>query len=114
MRYLIDTNIFLFYTLEKDKLSKEVFELLWDTSNTINISSRSIEEILPKSRVRFYLEYLLLAANPSTFASDNPVIFHALAKYAANPDSFKVSVVGANSKMLLENAKIVPVGELEF
>ena len=51
MRYLIDTNIFLFYTLEKDKLSKEVFELLWDTSNTINISSRSIEEIILLLRI---------------------------------------------------------------
>ena len=38
----------------------------------------------------------------------------AMAARYFNPDSFKVSVVGANSKMLLENAKIVPVGELEF
>ena len=45
MRYLIDTNVFLFYVRESDRLSKEVSELLWDTSNTINISSRSIEEI---------------------------------------------------------------------
>jgi len=35
------------------------------------------------------------------------------AKYF-NPDSFKISVVGANDKMLLENVKVVPVGELEF
>jgi len=38
----------------------------------------------------------------------------AMAAKYFNPDSFKVSVVGANSKMLLENAKIVPIGELEF
>ena len=35
------------------------------------------------------------------------------AKYF-NPDSFKISIVGANEKMLLDNAKIVPVSELEF
>jgi len=38
----------------------------------------------------------------------------AMAARYFNPASFKVSVVGANSKMLLENAKIVPIEELEF
>nr|AGS52401.1 hypothetical protein [uncultured bacterium contig00085] len=51
MRYLIDTNIFLFYVQEKDRLSKDIFELLQDSSNTINISSRSIEEIVHLLRV---------------------------------------------------------------
>ncbi|MDR0517798.1 MAG: type II toxin-antitoxin system VapC family toxin [Fibromonadaceae bacterium] len=51
MRYLIDTNILLFIILEKDRLSKEVSELLCDTSNTINISSRSIEEIILLLRI---------------------------------------------------------------
>ena len=51
MRYLIDTNIFLFFVRESDKLSKEVSDLLWDTSNTINISSRSIEEIILLLRI---------------------------------------------------------------
>jgi len=51
MRYLIDTNILLFYIWENDRLSKEVFELLCDTSNTINISSRSIEEIILLLRI---------------------------------------------------------------
>jgi PIN domain nuclease of toxin-antitoxin system len=51
MRYLIDTNIFLFYVQEKDRLSRDVYELLWDPSNTINISSRSIEEIIYLQRV---------------------------------------------------------------
>ncbi len=51
MRYFIDTNIFLFFVQEKDRLSKEVYGLLWDTSNTINISSRSIEEIIHLLRI---------------------------------------------------------------
>jgi len=38
----------------------------------------------------------------------------AMAAKYFNPDSFKISIVGANDKMLFENAKIVPVGELEF
>jgi PIN domain nuclease of toxin-antitoxin system len=51
MRYLIDTNILLFIVKEKDRLSKDVAELLSDYSNTINISSRSIEEIIYLQRV---------------------------------------------------------------
>jgi len=51
MRYLIDTNILLFFISENDRLSKEVFELLWDSSNTINVSSRSIEEIIHLLRI---------------------------------------------------------------
>jgi PIN domain nuclease of toxin-antitoxin system len=51
MRYLIDTNILLFAVQEEDRLSKNVSDLLWDTSNTINISSRSIEEIIYLQRV---------------------------------------------------------------
>jgi PIN domain nuclease of toxin-antitoxin system len=51
MRYLIDTNILLFIVNEDDRLSKEIFELLWDRSNTINISSRSIEEIVHLLRI---------------------------------------------------------------
>jgi PIN domain nuclease of toxin-antitoxin system len=51
MRYLIDTNILLFAIREEDRLSKEVSELLCDTSNTINISSRSIEELIHLLRI---------------------------------------------------------------
>jgi tRNA(fMet)-specific endonuclease VapC len=51
MRYLIDTNILLFLVTEDDRLSKDVFDLIWDSSNTINISSRSIEEIVHLLRI---------------------------------------------------------------
>ncbi|MDR2555421.1 MAG: PIN domain-containing protein [Fibromonadaceae bacterium] len=51
MRYLIDTNILLFHIFDRDRLSEEVSELLWDSSNTINISSRSIEEIILLLRI---------------------------------------------------------------
>jgi zinc protease len=38
----------------------------------------------------------------------------AMAAKYFNPDSFKVSVVGPNDKMLLENVKIIPVDSLGF
>jgi len=37
----------------------------------------------------------------------------AMAAKYFNPDSFSISIVGAKDKMLLENAKIVPIGELD-
>jgi zinc protease len=38
----------------------------------------------------------------------------AMAAKYFNPDSFKVSVVGANEKMLLENVKIISIDSLDF
>jgi len=43
MRYLIDTNIYLFIIQEKDKLSKEVSDIIADYENKIYISSESIK-----------------------------------------------------------------------
>jgi len=46
MRYLIDTNIFLFAMHEQDKLSKNVQHIIDDYENKIYISSESIKEII--------------------------------------------------------------------
>jgi len=46
MRYFIDTNIFLFYIRERDRLSKNVLDTIEESSNSVYISSRSIEEII--------------------------------------------------------------------
>ncbi|MCL2282705.1 MAG: type II toxin-antitoxin system VapC family toxin [Fibromonadales bacterium] len=46
MRYLIDTNIFLFAIQEKDKLNKEVLSIITDYENKIYISSESLKEII--------------------------------------------------------------------
>jgi len=46
MRYLIDTNIFLFVIQEQDKLSKDVQFIIDDYENKIYISSESIKEII--------------------------------------------------------------------
>jgi len=51
MRYFIDTNIFLFYIREKNRLSKNVLDTIEESSNSIYISSRSIEEIVHLLRI---------------------------------------------------------------
>jgi PIN domain nuclease of toxin-antitoxin system len=51
MRYFIDTNIFLFYIREKDRLSKNVLDTIEENSNSIYISSKSIEEIVHLLRI---------------------------------------------------------------
>ena len=51
MCYLIDTNVFLFFIREKDRLSKNVFDILTDYENTIYLSSESIKEIIYLLRI---------------------------------------------------------------
>ena len=46
MRYLIDTNILLYIIFEKDKLSKEVCEIVEDYENSIYVSSETIKELI--------------------------------------------------------------------
>jgi PIN domain nuclease of toxin-antitoxin system len=46
MRYLIDTNILLFFIFLFDKLSKDTWNILADYENKIFISSESIKEII--------------------------------------------------------------------
>jgi len=46
MRYLIDTNIFLFAMRERDKLHRDVLDIITDYENKIYISSESIKEII--------------------------------------------------------------------
>ena len=51
MCYLIDTNVFLFFIREKDRLSKNVFDILTDYENVIYLSSESIKEIIHLLRI---------------------------------------------------------------
>ncbi|MDR1331546.1 MAG: type II toxin-antitoxin system VapC family toxin [Tannerella sp.] len=46
MRYLIDTNIFMFHTLAHDKLGDDVLDILKDYGNIIHISSESVKELI--------------------------------------------------------------------
>ncbi|MCL2681999.1 MAG: PIN domain-containing protein [Bacteroidales bacterium] len=46
MRYLIDTNILLYIIFERDKLSKEVYEIVEDYENSICVSSESLKELI--------------------------------------------------------------------
>ncbi len=47
-KYLLDTHIFLWWMSDADQLSKEVFDVISDTSNQIYISSATIWEIAIK------------------------------------------------------------------
>ena len=56
MRYLIDTNVFLFYTLDREQLDSRVLDILEDYGNEIFISSESLKEIvllLELKKIRF-------------------------------------------------------------
>ena len=46
--YLLDTHIFLWWISYANRLSKEVFDIISDSSNQIYISSASIWEIVIK------------------------------------------------------------------
>ncbi|MCQ2324259.1 MAG: type II toxin-antitoxin system VapC family toxin [Paludibacteraceae bacterium] len=46
MRYLLDTNIFVYSTIDVDSLSKDVRAILEDYDNTFCISSESVKELI--------------------------------------------------------------------
>jgi len=46
MRYLIDSNILIFYVVDHDKLTREVEDILEDHNNQIYIPSRCVEELI--------------------------------------------------------------------
>jgi len=46
MRYLIDSNILLFYTIDLGELTVEVKDILRDYGNQIYIPSRCVEELI--------------------------------------------------------------------
>jgi PIN domain nuclease of toxin-antitoxin system len=46
MRYLIDTNIFIYVSIEPSLLSLDVSSILGDYSNLIYISSESVKELI--------------------------------------------------------------------
>jgi len=50
-RYLLDTHIFLWWLSDSDRLSREVFDIISDTSNRIYISSATIWEIAIKENL---------------------------------------------------------------
>lgn len=46
MRYLLDTNIFVYSAIDIDSLSKDVRAILEDYDNTFCISSESVKELI--------------------------------------------------------------------
>lgn len=46
MRYLLDTNIFVYSTLDPDRLSSDVYALLEDYDNILYLSMESVRELV--------------------------------------------------------------------
>ena len=46
MRYLLDTNIFLYMAVETDCLSRDVVQILYDYNNSLCISAESLRELV--------------------------------------------------------------------
>ena len=46
MRYLIDTNIFIYAAIDRDLLSRDVKAIIEDYDNTFFISSESVKEMI--------------------------------------------------------------------
>ena len=46
MRFLPDTNIFIYYATDQQRLSRDVFALLTDYDNLIYISNESLRELI--------------------------------------------------------------------
>ena len=46
MRYLLDTNIFLFAAIDRSSLNKDVVAILEDYDNTFYMSSESVKELI--------------------------------------------------------------------
>ena len=58
MRYLIDTNIFIYYAIDPQQISRDVAAILGDYDNLIYISNESLRELIvhynKKSLLRKY------------------------------------------------------------
>jgi PIN domain nuclease of toxin-antitoxin system len=50
-KYLIDTQILIWYQLESSKLSPKIYQLLTDIKNTILVSQTSLFEIAIKQKI---------------------------------------------------------------
>ena len=46
MRYLIDTNIFLYLTTDIDLLDSNVKNVIYDYENTLYLSTESVKELI--------------------------------------------------------------------
>ena len=46
MRYIIDTNIFVYIAQDYSSLSREVLDIISDYSNTLHMSAESVKELI--------------------------------------------------------------------
>ena len=62
MRYLLDTNIYLFYITDSARLSRNVRAILEDPDNTFYLSVESVRELIVLFRKKRYLFYFWKSA----------------------------------------------------
>lgn len=55
MRYLLDTNVYIFYITDSDRLSRDVRAILEDPDNTFYLSVESVRELIVLFRKKRYL-----------------------------------------------------------
>ena len=46
MRYLLDTNIFVYLALDNDMLSRDVYDIINDPENLFYMSAESVRELI--------------------------------------------------------------------
>ena len=46
MRYLLDTNIYIYFFLDREQLSRDVRAILEDYDNTFCVSSETVRELI--------------------------------------------------------------------
>ena len=46
MRYLVDTNIFIYYSIDPQRLNRDIVEILSNYENLIYISNESLRELI--------------------------------------------------------------------
>ena len=89
MRYLIDTNILIFSIREKDRISKDILDIIEDNSNLIYVSSRSIEEIVHLLRIgKVEVKQWKKRHNDPV---DHAILAHAIAN--------KITLISSDKKM---------------
>ena len=54
MRYMIDTNIFVYMTQDISSLRHDIRELLSDYSNTLHMSAESVKELIVAYNTKDY------------------------------------------------------------
>ena len=77
MRYLIDTNIFVYATTDRDSLSRDVKAILEEPDTLLYISAESVRELIVE-HMATYARMEINEAQGHKDPSDHVIIAHAI------------------------------------